>query len=148
MSFNVATGDSMANIDILSNLSLIPIFLDGEEWKSTEHYYQKCKFVEPSVIDRIRKAKSPLHAAFIGQTRDYKILPQWESIKVEVMERAIKARFEQHPVFAEMLMATDGELHDKTSVDDYWGIGFDGKGQNITGKILMKLRTELQDHRF
>ncbi len=55
------------------------------------------------------------------------------------MERAIRARFDQHPDLAEILKRSKGTLYDHSAADSLWGIG-----SNVTGKILMKIREELQ----
>ncbi len=43
------------------------------------------------------------------------------------------------------LLATgDEELIENAPNDYYWGCGADGTGLNMTGKLLMELRTELR----
>ena len=57
------------------------------------------------------------------------------------MKEAVKAKFTQNPELGERLTGTgNSELIENSPVDDYWGIGADGKGSNMLGKILMELR--------
>ncbi|MDP0495236.1 MAG: NADAR family protein [Verrucomicrobiota bacterium JB024] len=133
----------MIEEDIYSNLAVVPIQIDGEIWHSAEQYYQAAKFTDAAIIDKIKACENPYLCAALGQTRRYPLRADWEQVKAAVMERAIRARFEQHPAMAERLKRSTGRLYDHTAVDDYWGIGADGRGGNVTGRILMRIREEL-----
>lgn len=43
-----------------------------------------------------------------------------------------------------MLSTGERKLVEHTTNDRYWGDGGDGNGQNMLGRMLMELRTELQ----
>ncbi|MGE9291998.1 MAG: NADAR family protein [Puniceicoccales bacterium] len=133
----------MIEQDIYSNLSVIPIEIDGYQWHSAEQYYQAEKFTDAAIIDRIKACENPYLCAALGQTRNYPLRADWEQVKVAAMERAIRARFEQHPEIAERLKSSTGRLYDHMAADDFWGIGADGRGENTTGNILMRIRDEL-----
>ncbi len=61
------------------------------------------------------------------------------------MFKAVRAKFTQHPDLRARLLATgNAELVEHTKNDAYWGDGGDGTGENMLGKILMKVREELQ----
>ncbi|MBC1611668.1 DUF1768 domain-containing protein, partial [Listeria welshimeri] len=67
----------------------------------------------------------------------------WESMKDEVMLKAIRAKVEQHSEVKEILLSTGNAiLVEHTEKDNYWGDGGDGSGKNRLGKILMKVRDE------
>lgn len=134
----------MIEEDIYSNLAAIPFTIDAFTWHSAEQFYQASKFTDESIIMEIKNCPNPFRCAAIGQTRKFKIRGDWEDIKVSIMERAICARFQQHPDMAEMLKRSKGTLYDHTAVDSFWGIGPDGRGANMTGQILMKIRDTLQ----
>ena len=125
--------------DPYSNLALIPFQLDGQTWNSAEQYYQAAKFTDAEIIEKIRTCKTPHRCAALGQTRQYKLREDWDQVKVSVMERAIRARFDQHPELAKRLRRSSGELYDHTAADDFWGCG-----ENMTGRILMRIREELR----
>ncbi|WP_320043615.1 NADAR family protein [uncultured Desulfobacter sp.] len=125
--------------DLYSNLATIPITIDSFTWHSAEQYYQASKFTDEEIITKIKECSNPFLCAAIGQTREFKLRDDWEEIKVSVMERAIRARFDQHPDLADILRRSKGTLYDHSAADDFWGIG-----ANVTGKILMKIRDELQ----
>lgn len=128
----------MIEEDIYSNLAAIPITMDSFSWHSAEQFYQASKFTDEAIITKIKECSNPFLCAAIGQTREFKIRDDWEEIKVCVMERAIRARFNQHPDLAEILKCSKGTLYDHSAADSFWGIG-----SNATGKILMKIRDEL-----
>lgn len=61
------------------------------------------------------------------------------------MRKALRAKFEEHPALAELLVSTGtAELVEHTENDAYWGDGGDGKGRNMLGRILMELRETLR----
>lgn len=70
----------------------------------------------------------------------------WEDIKYDAMYNCVKAKFEQNPDLAEKLIATgDAYLEEgNTWGDRIWGT-VNGIGQNHLGKILMRVRQELQE---
>ena len=66
-------------------------------------------------------------------------------MKVEVMRRAIDAKFRQHDELRELLLSTgDEELIEETDEDAFWGCGSDGRGRNMLGRLLMELRERLR----
>lgn len=82
-----------------------------------------------------------------GVGRRVQLRPDWESVKVGLMEEIVRAKFTQHPELAALLLATG----DKVLVEgNHWGDtcwGVDtrtGQGKNHLGKILMKVRAELE----
>lgn len=130
-----------------SNFSAHPISLDGKRWPTTEHYFQAQKFVgtDDAYVEEIRKATSPMIAARLGRSRKRPLRRDWESIKDDVMRRAVLAKFETHVDAREELLSTGEELLiEKTTDDHYWGCGSTGTGKNRLGLILMEVRTRLR----
>ena len=129
-----------------SNFAPYPIALDGERWPTTEHYFQAQKFDDEAYRQKIRKANSPMLAARLGRDRKQKLRRDWESVKVAVMRKAVRAKFTQHQELRELLLATgDAKLVEHTENDDYWGDGGDGSGKNMLGRILMEVRGTLRN---
>jgi N-glycosidase YbiA len=88
-----------------------------------------------------------MKAAELGRSRKEKILRNWDYIKNNVMHEAVKAKFTQHADLKKLLLETkDARIIEHTENDDYWGDGGDGKGKNMLGKILMKVREELKQN--
>jgi N-glycosidase YbiA len=129
-----------------SNFAAYPITLDGEVWPTAEHYFQAQKFEDRAHRRRIRNAKSPMVAARLGRDRKQKLRRDWESVKVEVMRRAVRAKFQQHDDLRDLLLGTgEAKIVEHTENDAYWGDGGDGSGKNMLGQILMEVRSELRD---
>lgn len=107
-----------------SNFAPYPIFLDGKEWPTSEHYFQAQKFADAAYQTKIRKANTPLLAARLGRDRKQKLRCNWESVKVSVMQQAVMAKFSQHEDLKLLLLSTgDILLVEHTENDDYWGDG-------------------------
>jgi ribA/ribD-fused uncharacterized protein len=128
-----------------SNFSPHPITLKGKSWPTSEHYFQAQKFSGTSHEEEIRQTSSPMSAARLGRDRQKPLRSDWEQVKDEIMLKAVRAKFTQHPDLRAKLLATgNAELVEHTKNDAYWGDGGDGTGKNMLGRILMKVREELQ----
>ena len=130
--------------DFLSNFYPVLITLDGLDYLSAEAAYQayKCESRE----DRRAFARiSADEAKRLG--RKIAIRPDWDVVKLDVMRRVVRAKFEQHPNLAYSLLETDdAQLIEGNSWHDvYWGVDVrTGEGENHLGRILMDLRREFQ----
>lgn len=128
-----------------SNFAQYPIKLKGKIWSTTEHYFQAQKFRGTPYENKIRKASTPMQAAQLGRSRKVKLRPDWERVKDSIMFDAVRAKFTQHKELKELLLSTgDAKIIEHTVNDSYWGDGGNGKGKNMLGKILMKVRKELK----
>ena len=129
-----------------SNFSAHPFSLDGKTWPTSEHFFQAQKFEDDLYREQIRLAKSPMIAARLGRSRAHPLRADWESVKDEIMLRAVRCKFESHPEIRALLLATgEEEIIEKTTGDYYWGVGTSGTGQNKLGLILMQVRAELRE---
>ncbi|MGL4609115.1 MAG: NADAR family protein [Trueperaceae bacterium] len=130
-----------------SNFSAHGFELDGLYWKTSEHYFQAQKFAgHPEHVEAIRLAKSPKEAAVMGRERTRPLRKDWESVKDDIMRKAVLKKFETHEdIFKVLLSTEDNELVEKTTSAYYWGCGTNGTGKNMLGKILMETRTILKD---
>jgi ribA/ribD-fused uncharacterized protein len=128
-----------------SNFAAFPFCLDGKTWPTSEHYFQALKFDDSAYREKIRTSNSPMIAARLGRSRNVKIRRDWESAKLDVMRRAVRAKFEAHEDLQTLLLSTgDKKIVEAATRDDFWGCGADGSGKNWLGRILMELRAELQ----
>lgn len=93
----------------------------------------------------INKAKPALGTVkeAVERYSSLEMRPDWDEIKVEVMEEGLMAKFTQNPRLRELLLSTgDRELIEDSPRDNFWGNA--RNGQNMLGKLLMKIRTELR----
>ena len=71
----------------------------------------------------------------------------WDEIKLSVMERAVRRKFEIPELREALLETGDAFLMEGNSHGDtFWGV-CNGAGHNHLGKILMKVRSELKERR-
>lgn len=128
-----------------SNLSPTPIEIDGEEWKSVEHYYQYNKF-EKSDLEfalKLKNLETPKEVKKLSLTNE-NYRKDWDLVKVEIIIKAVKKKFETYPKIRYLLLSTgDEELIEANSDDYFWGEGEDKTGKNMMGKILMEIRSSL-----
>ena len=129
----------------LSNFSPHGVCLDGVEWPTVEHCFQAMKFAnDPQLQEQIRRADSACAAKRIAWEHAA-IRSDWRQVREQVMLRALRAKFSQHPDLGEKLLATGArQLVEVNPRDGYWGNGGDGSGQNRTGELLMLVREELR----
>lgn len=121
-----------------------PFELDGKKWPSTEHYFQAQKFVGTPYEEYIRLyAFSPRDAFQVArgqeslkwQRRD------WDSVKLDVMYKALLAKFTEHERLRQLLLSTgERRLVEHSFNDSFWGDGGDGSGHNHLGLLLEKVR--------
>jgi ribA/ribD-fused uncharacterized protein len=128
-----------------SNFSRHSFELDSLQWPTVEHYFQAQKFPNTGLAERIRLASTPLEAKKLGRTRSIPLRVDWEEVKDDVMRRAIRRKFEVYPKLRNLLLSTgDEELVEDSPSDYYWGCGADGSGKNMTGVLLMEVRSALR----
>jgi ribA/ribD-fused uncharacterized protein len=130
----------------LSNFSPHGFTLDDRYWPTVEHFFQAQKFAGTEYEEKIRQANSPKKAKSLGRRRDWPLRADWEEVKIDIMRRGVRAKFETHADIRATLLATgDEELIENAPNDYFWGIGRHGSGKNMLGKILMEVRAALRD---
>ena len=129
----------------LSNFHWSPFMLEGKTWPTVEHYFQAQKFpADPVLQEKVRAAKTALGAKRLGRTKTAAFRTDWETVKDDIMYKGIKAKFQQNPVLATLLLETGSAwLIEKAPRDSYWGSGPNGCGKNKTGHIIMRVRQDL-----
>lgn len=129
-----------------SNFSRHGFVIDGIYYKTSEHYFQAMKFAHsPQDMQAVIQASTPKIAANIGRDRKRPLRRDWESVKDDIMRRAVLAKFEAHADIRQVLLDTGDEpIIENAPSDYYWGCGADGTGKNRLGKILMDVRDLLR----
>jgi ribA/ribD-fused uncharacterized protein len=133
----------------LSNLYRRPIVFEGEEFATSEHAYQAGKARKPEVRRWLMSAPSPSLLAMAAHGLYYwDIAPGWSTTKFDRMRAVLRAKFNQHLDFRELLLSTgEARLVESATVDNevnrLWG-EVNGVGRNMLGVMLMDLRAELR----
>lgn len=145
------------------------IDIDGDKWKTVEHYFQAQKFQDlpgdskilrkkkAEIRKRIQDASTPAMTKEIARSAcardnikiDWK---NWEDARINVMHKAVFAKFYQDAELKNALLSTNTmslvEAMPAGRSDDFWGAVIDnvsgeGRGVNLLGQILSKVRLEL-----
>jgi ribA/ribD-fused uncharacterized protein len=130
-----------------SNLYPRPIEFEGRVYPTSEHAYQAGKAGKPVVREWILSAPTPALAAMAAHgLYVWDVVPNWAQIKFDRMRAVLRAKFEQHADLKALLLSTgDARLVEAGTVNNavnrLWG-EVDGKGENMLGVMLMKLRSE------
>jgi len=129
----------------LSNFYPCTISFLDITYPSVEHAFQAEKTLDMEIRKKIAKAPTPGYAKKMG--RKLKLRPDWEELKDVVMFILLQQKF-AIPKFRRGLLATgDAEIVEGNNHgDSYWGV-YRGVGQNKLGKLLMRVRQEIQDEK-
>ncbi len=127
----------------LSPFSAHQIEIWGEKFATVEHAYHYAKFTDEKIRNEIRNAASPKDAWRVSNKNKSFVKNDFD--KDKIMEELMRAKTEQHPDIVEILKlsGTRGILK-AIDTDYYWGTGADGSGQNVMGKLWMKIRGEIK----
>jgi ribA/ribD-fused uncharacterized protein len=126
----------------LSNFYEHPISNGVITFPTNEHYFQAMKTLEDDERLAIARAATPGQAKRMG--RSVKLRPDWESIKLDVMETAVRVKFTDPELAAKLVATGDEELIEGNWWNDtFWGV-CNGVGENHLGKILMKVRADIK----
>lgn len=127
----------------LSNFYPSPIVIQKHISAPTvEHAYQAFKMTKLENAIEILAAPTP------GMTKrlakNLPIRPDWDEIKMEVMEHLLTLKFAQNPDLAQKLLNTGTMelIEGNTWGDRFWGV-CNGYGENNLGKLLMKIRSDI-----
>lgn len=112
--------------------------LVGGAYPTVEHAFQAAKTRDPEQRAKVATCATPAQAKRLG--RKVTLRPDWEDVKLDVMEELLRQKFE-NPDLLTLLRATAPHelVEGNTWGDTYWGV-CRGKGRNHLGKLLMKIR--------
>ena len=79
--------------------------------------------------------------------RHVQLRPDWEDVKLSIMEEVVRAKFTQNEDLKALLLATGDSVLEEGNTwhDIFWGVDArTRKGENHLGRILMQVREELR----
>lgn len=125
----------------LSNFYDSPLTYEGVHYPTAEHAYQAAKSLDPAMREIVASLGTPADAKRMGRKMD--IRPDWEVVKVSVMEEILRIKFAAIGLKKRLLATGDAELIEgNTWRDRFWGV-YNGEGRNELGKALMRVRADL-----
>lgn len=130
----------------LSNFEPCEVVFEGVKYPSTEHAYQASKTLNLN----IRKLYLLVNASKAKRmSKNIKVREDWAEIRTSVMEGLLRQKFSRGTDLGARLMElADYEIWEANWWhDNFWGSctcdKCGNKGENVLGKLLMKLRDEL-----
>jgi len=133
--------DFRGEYQYLSNFWLCNVAFDGIVYTSSESAFQAAKSLDQNTRSKFSNM-SPVVSKRAG--RKIILRPDWEEVKIEVMTRVVKNKFQKGSFITQSLLETENQelIEGNTWNDTFWGV-CNGKGENNLGKILMERRKEL-----
>jgi len=132
----------------LSNFYEAPVTYRGLTYQNNEAAFQAQKCLTEEEKRRFT-ALSPSKAKSLG--RRVALRPDWEKVKLGIMEEILRAKFTQNEHLAIRLINTGNKIliEGNTWRDTFWGVDIKTrKGENRLGQLLMKIRAELSSNVF
>lgn len=139
---------------IFSNFFPSPIIIDDTDYVSVEQYFQQQKAIHCGTESQVRKIMNKTNPWYI-KTVGKRIEPseEWNKMRLKILYTGISAKFEQNAPLRQALLNTAGLNLYEATTDLFYACGIDldspkwlsgdWPGQNATGQILMKVRSEL-----
>lgn len=142
-----------------SNFYPAEIDAEGHHFATSEHYFHFKKaelFDDQETMAKILQTDDPRKAKALGRQIHNFNESFWSNYCEEFMLTVNLAKFNQHPDLRKILLDTgDLILAEASPTDRKWGIGMKAtdygasdpsnwKGQNLLGKVLMKVREQLR----
>jgi ribA/ribD-fused uncharacterized protein len=129
-----------------SNLYMAEVDFEGRRFPCSEYAYQFAKPNKPAITEWLMAAPTPrLCASAAHGLLRYDVVSDWSTLKFSRMRAVLLAKFGQHPRLAHVLLSTgDALLVEASRTDATWGLGANGKGSNMLGRMLMELRSSIQ----
>ena len=128
----------------LSNFHFVEVEWEGMRYRTTEHAYQAAKFDNLEIRKQIQSLATPREARRVGQGPGCR--HDWDQVKYGIMYDLTAQKY-SYPSLAKQLLLSGNAYLEETNTwgDVYWGV-CNGVGQNNLGKILMDIRTFLQEY--
>jgi len=126
----------------LSNFYTAPVEYEGLLYQNNEAAFQSAKVID---IERRKQFCNIDPSISKRKGRNVTLRHDWEKIKDQVMEDCVRDKFTRNSELRQRLVDTGEEelIEGNTWNDTYWGV-CRGRGKNVLGKILMKVREELK----
>ena len=126
----------------LSNFEPVEIEYKGVKFPTTEHAYQAMKVENEHFWRYVASDPDPMLAKKIGGACILR--SDWEKIKDQIMYEVNVLKFQDLILRAKLIKTGGAELIEVNWWKDrHFGM-CEGRGENVLGKILMRIRAEIQ----
>ncbi len=130
----------------LSNFAAVSIATGGYVFPSVENAYMAAKNNDVDWKEYCANETNPAYVK--SESRKVKLIDGWDVLKLDVMLELLRIKFSDPSMKAKLLATGNRELQEGNKWGDtFWGVDLrvsPYKGHNNLGKLLMKVRSELQ----
>ena len=140
-----AWAPEFANVHSTFEYEESSIMVDGVNYACSEAYYQSMKSFGHPQHDKYHEAIrvcDPDDAWTLG--RRVPLRSDWDNVQVDVMRKAVYAKFTQNEELRVLLCSTGSYPLVQIKMDQVWGSMSDGSGGNMLGILLMELRNQIR----
>jgi ribA/ribD-fused uncharacterized protein len=126
---------------VFSNFAIAPMVVDGIAYSTVEHAYQAMKTTNHNERIMMSMERSPGKVKKEG--RKLRLRTGWDGVKLKIMTALVYLKFNANESYKSLLVETGNSeiIEDASGWDDsIWGIGKDGRGNNLLGTALMIAR--------
>lgn len=129
----------------LSNFHACDVIINDKVFPSSEHAYVYSKLTDEDREIFYNDIILMTSAEIKKWGRMIDIRPDWDQIKLRIMEDVIFSKFILNSDLKQKLLDTGDLYLEETNCwkDTFWGV-YKGTGKNNLGKILMKVRNEIK----
>lgn len=134
----------------LSNFYPANIYYEDFPYSTVEHAYQAAKLnngeEKTNLLDKISAGLLPYGKDVKRIGKLIKPRSEWNDVKLKVMEDLIRIKFSDvNPDLKQQLIDTKSAYLEETNAwgDIWWGV-CKNEGENHLGRLLMKIRSEIQ----
>jgi len=136
---------AVGKFGFLSNLYKKALIFEDREFPASEYAYLFGIFKDEVTREWAMNAPKPHLLSILAHGLfSWDIVENWSKIKVDRMYNVLKVKFTDIELKQKLLETGNSILLENSKTDSYWGIGKVGKGKNMLGKLLMKLRAEIR----
>ena len=130
------------------NFARYPVEIDGNVWKTSEHYYHAQRFAGTEYEEIIREIKTPFQAKAVAKSGIYPKRSDWLDVKFDVMLKAENCQINDTTTNLRDILVSTGNaiLKEHSELDHYWADGGDGSGRSRLGEILMIVRSSFPEY--
>lgn len=135
----------------LSNFYQQSFEYDGLVYPNAEAAFQAQKCQDEEGKRKYTTQKNPVCAKQMGK-KEPNLPADWDEISPKIMEKILRAKFSLPELKEKLLSTGSAHLEEENHWhDNRWGNCTckrcaEKEGQNLLGKLLMQIRSELQNH--
>jgi len=115
----------------------------GRHWPSVAHYCLAQSLASEADREAVRATDDPQKAAAVAEGKPRH--PDAEASRFDVLRHALTCSFEANLGPRALLLGTgDAPIEARLGADVVLGVGPDGRGENLLGKVLMEVRAHVR----